>query len=67
VDAFGERGDSGFLAVWCDALLEVAERLSEADGLDVMCERESVLGGVACGVDFVTLARASAVCRAELP
>jgi hypothetical protein len=34
VGAFGERGDGGFVAVWCDALLEVVERLGEADGLD---------------------------------
>jgi hypothetical protein len=55
VSAFGECGDGGLVAVWCDALFEVAERLGEADGLDVVREREGLLGGVAGGVALAAL------------
>jgi hypothetical protein len=55
VGALGERGNGGLVAVWRDALLEIVEGLSESDGLDVVCERESFLGSVAGGVDLAAL------------
>jgi hypothetical protein len=57
VAAFVERRDGGFVAVWCEALLEVVERLRETNGLDVACERDGLLGGVVCGVDLAALRR----------
>src|SRR4051812_12055213 len=55
VGALAEGGDGGLVAVWCDALFEVGERLGEADRLDVAREREGSLGGVACGIDLAAL------------
>jgi hypothetical protein len=52
---FGERGDGWLVAVECDALLEVVQRLGEADGLDAMGEGEGALGGVAGGVELPAL------------
>jgi hypothetical protein len=51
VSAFGEGGDRQLVAMWCDALLEVAEGPERSDGWTLLRDREGLVA-VSCAVSM---------------